>query len=708
MAESALVELEIRRMVLQAADVSGNSRVAFYQRWGYSPTQSATQFFASYSPQPLIDDCVAMEKPLGVAEAGAGQLDTVPGLSDRARLEAHQGGGRSADSQPTAAVSGFVARRRLERGLSGGSTTAGAMVMLAAAASSPPGNAFIARRATAQVSSPPVTSSNHEPTPEKSSAARATIEPRSRIVGTLQLPSIAVRPRDSALSRASRHYAATRAAVLAGGGEPDMQLRADIVAVMAVGAAIDEVVELGVNANTNTKDERAWLFWEHVCEQQGTSPLRTAQDVRDHPERQSHLLAALLMYAFAVCRPTDKARAFIKPRSALAYPLAIVRIFGRWGITMPGYKAVVAALNGLMRAYLLYHGPYSLAPKRAEPMRFSMVHDMNQIASGAQVGNMVWNHDDHDVFSFRMLSIFLMFTAFRLAELVSHASGEIMYITRDAITWHIAGMVLTDPSPDQLGAMRPGLDFARCRVPRSKPDQWGEIHCPFPVTLTYYEEPENAAAALRAIEIRRPCHGDARPTTPLFADASGEPYTHARLARILRCALTFLYGAAKVDVLQAGNTPQVDADWGYATLVQGINGPMAREAQRDYEAALRAATNPTPATANVAAAAVPRRSTSHAVSGHSRKQVQTTPVPPQAAPSLKALDSAPRVGDSVFVPRECWPSYPCNEFAGEGWAATVQSKTRYTATVSFDYNHTSRGAPYADERLDWMVLKGFA
>ena len=147
-----------------------------------------------------------------------------------------------------------------------------------------------------------------------------------------------------------------------------MMLRAELVEVMAVGAAIDEAVEFGVNANTNIKDERAWTFWEHVCEQQGTNPLRTAQDARDFPERQAHLLAALLMYAFAVCRPTDRSRAFIKPRSALAYPLAIVRIFSRWGVVMPAYKAVAAALNGLMRAYLLYHGPYTLwhpsAPSR--------------------------------------------------------------------------------------------------------------------------------------------------------------------------------------------------------------------------------------------------------------------------------------------------------------------------------------------------------
>ena len=39
--------------------------------------------------------------------------------------------------------------------------------------------------------------------------------------------------------------------------------------------------------------------------------------------------------------------------------------------------------------------------------------------------------------------------------------------------------------------------------PRSKPDQTGEIHCPFGVVLTYHpNDPINAAAALRDLELR--------------------------------------------------------------------------------------------------------------------------------------------------------------------------------------------------------------
>ena len=133
---------------------------------------------------------------------------------------------------------------------------------------------------------------------------------------------------------------------------------------------------------------------------------------------------------------------------------------------------------------------------------------------------------------------------------------------------------------------------------------------------------------------------------------------------------------------------------------------MARDAQRDFEEAMQAVR--TPGTKSNAATVEPSPAAKDV--GNTSRVVRTLvlPEPTQTAPTLRILDSVPQVGDSVFVPRECWPSYPCNEFAGEGWAATVRSKTRYTATVSFDHDQTARGLPYAEERLDWMVLKGFA
>ncbi|KAL1508127.1 hypothetical protein AB1Y20_007715 [Prymnesium parvum] len=112
-----------------------------------------------------------------------------------------------------------------------------------------------------------------------------------------------------------------------------------------------------------------------------------------------------------------------------------------------------------------------------------------------------------------------------------------MYITRSCVVWNVGGTLLTDPSPEQLSALRAGLDYALVAPPRSKPDQWGEIHCPFPVTLTYDTETPNAAACLRDIELQCPCVGAPRQTTPLFADRAGRPYSHGFLASLLNGGL---------------------------------------------------------------------------------------------------------------------------------------------------------------------------
>ena len=72
--------------------------------------------------------------------------------------------------------------------------------------------------------------------------------------------------------------------------------------------------------------------------------------------KPSCVSTCLMLYASAVCVTKTPGRKFIKPRSALAYPLAIIRIYGRWGIAMPGYRAMKGQLHGLMRQYLAYHG----------------------------------------------------------------------------------------------------------------------------------------------------------------------------------------------------------------------------------------------------------------------------------------------------------------------------------------------------------------
>ena len=135
-------------------------------------------------------------------------------------------------------------------------------------------------------------------------------------------------PATARLAEAGRHYARQRLRAMATGGG-DMAFTLDESTLAQLANSMQDGVEYGVNANTADTDQRAWLMWEHICEQHRTSPLRTAEEARERPERNAHLLAVLMLHAFVVCKPRTKASLFIKPKSALAYPLTIVRIFGR-------------------------------------------------------------------------------------------------------------------------------------------------------------------------------------------------------------------------------------------------------------------------------------------------------------------------------------------------------------------------------------------
>ena len=590
-----------------------------------------------------------------------------------------------------------------------------------------------------------------------------------RQVGGLQMPPAPpwARAQSSGLALASSEYARLRALALAEGGEPGMAIRTELTNAMATTAAVEETIFFGINANTLDTDVRAWDMWEHVCRTQGTSPLRTAAEARDFPERNAHLLACLLLHAFATGRPRDRSRAFIKPRSALAYPLAIVRVFARWGVIMPSFKVLKAAVAGLSRAYLSYYGPFSLAPRRAEPMKFSMVRELYAIpASGdarPRIGRLLWSDSDHHVFIFRRLICVLMVTAFRLGEIVSHSSGEIMYLTFESLTWVIGGVVISHPTAAQLAALRPGIDGARLAPPRSKPDQMGEIHCPFSAVLTYHpDDPINAAAALRDLELRVGCTVADRGLTPLFGDSAGEPYTHHFLHSMLRAALAHLYGekvaslysfhsfrsglasalhaagvadpmiqlicrwmcpeslhvyrrmgvsehetlirkasGCHVDCTQSINVPTVVGDQHMAALNQEFGKAKAAAEQQAYEEALRAATDP------LSPRKQPRQGTA---------ATMLQPTPPRAAPdpapeprvetsvTLEPCEEIPEPGAEMAVCRTMWPDYPCDELGGQGWRVLVLSATPAAATIRF-LHARARGRRYEDVRIQTSSLK---
>lgn len=130
--------------------------------------------------------------------------------------------------------------------------------------------------------------------------------------------------------------------------------------------------------------------------------MRTADEATRNPERNAaYLLACLLMNAVVICLPKSKRASFIKPATAMSYPLAIIRTFKRWHVTMPCYKLLHAQLNGLKDEYVRVYGPLSLAPHHAESTKFSMVREILSILNGVRVGCLSLRYSDHNVTMFR-------------------------------------------------------------------------------------------------------------------------------------------------------------------------------------------------------------------------------------------------------------------------------------------------------------------
>lgn len=179
-------------------------------------------------------------------------------------------------------------------------------------------------------------------------------------------------------------------------------------------------------------------------------------------------------------------------------------------------------------------------------MKFAMVRHIYGLPPGSSVAGIRWSDDEHLVFIFRRLCVFMMHTAFRIGEICEHLSKELRFITFSCLTWRIAGVMHTRPTPTLLHSLMPGRDVAFTTPSVSKPDQYGEIHCPFPVFFTFEDTACNPARAMRDLELKIGCHlsAEERRTTPLFPNRNNKPYTYSVLHAMLRKVLSHCYGPA--------------------------------------------------------------------------------------------------------------------------------------------------------------------
>ena len=541
----------------------------------------------------------------------------------------------------------------------------------------------------------------------------------------LAMPSGVLRP--SALREAAHRCASSRADSFVQAGFASHHGVEQLTRLLQHAADLNDY---GSSHGTRLKDETAWTHWVCFAEVLGFNPILSPEQVRDHPSHVGTLLATFLLFIYPKMK--GRGRQWAKPRSAFAYVLAIIRIFRGWKLILPPAKVVKGELHGLLRAYVNVYGVNALMPGRREPMTVSMLRTMQKV-SRIRLGTRFYDPHSPLGVAFRGMLAVGFRTGHRLAEFVAHPSGEVCYLTRGSISYIISGVPCADPSAPQLRAMRPG-DVILVAPPRSKTDQFGEIHCPFPSAIPFSTDVNSAGFIIHEIELTRPCRGAARESTPLFADDRGQPFTHAVMDRLLDQMLIHCFGAgaarcyswhslriglatalkaakcsddviqmicrwtnpdslrayarhgqslhinwvdqaekAIIDTVQSANVPRVCSTEGNSALHIAYGGAISARAQAVLDAA-------DDAEVAVGCAA-------------------------DDVPDSSPLDAAACVGRRVLIPQAIWPDYACAEHDGRGWAALIIKHSRGAVHLRFQHATTDRGVPYQDVILQLSAVQ---
>jgi hypothetical protein len=370
-------------------------------------------------------------------------------------------------------------------------------------------------------------------------------------------------------------------------------------------------------------------------------------------------------------------------------------------------------------------------PRRREPFTYQMVTAMQSIDS-ARLGTRSYRAASPIGRAFRGILAVGWRTGHRLAEFVYHPSGEICYLTRASITYVIGGVVVSDPTRQQLLHMHPG-DVVLIEPPRSKTDQFGEIHCPFPSTVPFNLNPNSAGSIIRQLELDEPCRGTQRLAQPLFADEHGQPFTHAVMDTLLDHMLVLCFGmsaktkhswhslriglatalkAAKVD----DSVIQMICRWmnpeslrAYARHGQSLHINCVDQAEHAIIDTIQAANVPkvcnSEGNAALHLAFAPTISArAQAILDAADDEPLTQESTTQPTPDASALDPSTCVGRRVMVPQHTFPNYVCSENDGQGWTGVIVKVTRSAATVRYTEATTTRGIPYEDVQLQLTAL----
>ena len=294
------------------------------------------------------------------------------------------------------------------------------------------------------------------------------------------------------------------------------------------------------------------LYWKPYCDLQRTPYVRP--DVRSLTYDELMLEEAWWGGAIPWIQPRmpngEGVMGAALPTSNLKVLRNMRRAHKRMGIDTVSLRAAVQATDGLLKDFLLEHGPLALVPKRKEPLLNDELFDMwkygGYIFTGRKRCLLDWR-------SPRFSSLLAMFhtlaqTGMRKAEVSIPAKAKFDKSRASLLNlrWRIGGTVYDHLTPPLYERLVKEGGYALLRPPPSKADPFSLHWGPCTIYLRYSAtERINSARELAREEMRRGVDPAKRADAPLFVKEDGTAWNHYELASTFYAIMVAIRGEAR-------------------------------------------------------------------------------------------------------------------------------------------------------------------
>ena len=296
------------------------------------------------------------------------------------------------------------------------------------------------------------------------------------------------------------------------------------------------------SANENSlaaEETHKRLYWAPYCETQGTSVVRP--DCRslswDEVQLEEAWWAGAIPFVQARMPNQQGVVGAALPHSVLKVVQNIRRAHMRLNIQTVSLAPCVRATEGLLKEFLLEHGPLALIPKRKEPLTNEEIAAIfsysGPIGRARAQRRLAWDSPEYS----SLLAMFhtLAQTGMRKGEvsLARNARFDKSRISMLNVRWSIGGVVYDELTPDLYARLCAEGGYALLRPPPSKADPFSLHWGPCTIYLRFHPtEVINAARELAREELRREVPLAERERSPLFIKADGGAWRHAELAKV--------------------------------------------------------------------------------------------------------------------------------------------------------------------------------